>query len=539
MVEAAPTRTAQTKSAATTAVLLVAGALVTVALTAFALRGHTPRTHAALALGLPLATGVFLVLAATRRQWARLSIRRLLTVVVIALPALAILGPVFALPQLRQLFAFRVALAFIGVAGAIWLILTRPRWRLEAATFAFLYGAWLCWLVITLSWAPYPKAGLRYLFLFVALGALAIATASAGTSRRRLNHLMLALGSVYGLSLLIGLAEIALHRHLPTASPKYAHRATPAGFFFNTNDFATYLVLCWPYALLLPYFRRTSRSVALCIAALLLTIGVLLFTGSRDSLLALGVEVLIVAVLLTLRAGRRARAAVAILIVVFLFGMGFLLTGHGGRLGASFKVTQLVGQIEHGGGSGGVRTELQIAGLRAAATRFFLGVGPGNAEPIVAQQNPSFTVINLHDWYLEVFVDGGLPGLLLFLLIYVLALSSMVRVARYARDPLLRYLGLSTAIALAGFFVAIVGPSTPIKFPPMAILFGLAIAILICARREDRGDIAGAAPAIAGLPSGRHDLLDSPSDSSGRTPARVANGRRTLEGDDAKDAGEK
>ena len=72
------------------------------------------------------------------------------------------------------------------------------------------------------------------------------------------------------------------------------------------------------------------------------------------------------------------------------------------------------------------------------------------------------------------FVDGGLPGLLLFLTIYLLLLVSMVRVARYARDALLRYLGSAMAIALAGFCVAIVGPSTAIKFPPMAILFGLA-----------------------------------------------------------------
>jgi teichuronic acid biosynthesis protein TuaE len=138
-----------------------------------------------------------------------------------------------------------------------------------------------------------------------------------------------------------------------------------------------------------------------------------------------------------------------------------------------------------------VRSELQVAGLRAAASRWFLGVGPGNAEVVVIRQNPQFTVFNLHDWWLEVLVDGGLPGLLFFVTIYLLLLAQMVRVARYAGDALLRYLGAATAIALVGFSVAIVGPSTAIKFPPMAILFGLGIAVLIRARREDREPAGG------------------------------------------------
>ena len=128
---------------------------------------------------------------------------------------------------------------------------------------------------------------------------------------------------------------------------------------------------------------------------------------------------------------------------------------------------------------------------RAAAARWFLGVGPGNAEVVVIRQNPQFTVFNLHDWWLEVLVDGGLPGLLFFVTIYLLLLAQMVRVARYAGDALLRYLGAATAIALVGFSVAIVGPSTAIKFPPMAILFGLGIAVLVRARREDREPAGG------------------------------------------------
>jgi teichuronic acid biosynthesis protein TuaE len=501
MAEPTPQNDILAPGSAATAALVVGGAVVTAGLMGFALRGPESSIHLAIALGLPLVMGVAVIVVLARRRLARLRVSRLLVAAVVALPALAVLGPALALPHLRTLFAFRVVLALVGFCGLLWLIVVRRRWRFEATTFAFLFGAWFCWLVITLAWAPDRGAGLRYLFLFGALGAIAIATASAGVSRRRLTYLLYTLAIVYGLSLLIGTAEWRLRIHLPTASPIYAHRSQPSAFFLNTNDFATYLALCWPFVLLLPTLRRRAWVVALTAAALLITFVVLLFTGSRTSLLALVVETVVVGAVIAMRGDRRTRLVVAAVAVVAVLGVGFLLAGRGGSLGSAFSVTQLAGQVKSGNGSGAVRSQLQIAGLHAAASRWFAGVGPGNAEIVVARQNPQFTVFNLHDWWLEVFVDGGLPGLLAFLTIYLLLLASMVRVARYARDAQLRYLGAATATALAGFIIAIVGPSTAVKFPPLAILFGLGIAVLIRARREDRESPAGPAaggPAAAG-----------------------------------------
>ena len=441
---------------------------------------------------------MFLVVA--RDRLARLPVSRLLVVAVVALPALAILGPAFALPHLRALFGFRVALGLIGLVGLVWLIVARRRWRFEATTYVFLFGAWCCWLVSD-AVVGARSPGRRALPASACQpGRGRRGDRQRGPRRRRLTYLALTLAVVYGLSLMIGTAEWRLHIHLPTASPIYAGRGIPAGFFLNANDFATYLALCWPFVLLLPSLRRRPVVVALTAVALLATVAVLLFTGSRTSLLALGVETVAVGVVVAVTSGRRTRLVVATLTLVALLGAGLLLAGRGGSFGTAFSLGQLAGQVQSGSGSGAVRSELQTAGLRAAASRWFLGVGPGNAEVVVARQNPLFTVVNLHDWWLEVFVDGGLPGLLFFVTIYLLLLAQMVRVARYASDALLRYLGTATAIALVGFAVAIVGPSTAIKFPPMAILFGLGIAVLIRARREDRESTAGLAVANDGSP---------------------------------------
>ena len=228
--------------------------------------------------------------------------------------------------------------------------------------------------------------------------------------------------------------------------------------------------------------------------------------GSRASLLTFGLETVIVVAVVVAHGTPRVRRGAVVLVVVVVLGAGVLLSGHGGSTFGKFTLTKIAGEVRSGQGSGGVRFDLQIAGLRAAATRYFLGVGPGNAETVVGRQNLQFTIVNLHDWWLEVFVDGGLPALLIFVTIYLMALRSAVRVARWARDPLLRYLGLATAVSLAGLTVAMIGPSTAIKFPPMAILLGLAVAVLIRARREgqEQSELSSE-PARAGLRSAIED----------------------------------
>jgi len=519
------------------AAVLAAATVATAGLTDYALRGRAPLAHAVLAVGLPLALGVVLLLVVARRRLARLRVGFLLAVGLAALPALAVVGPSLALPHFRQLYAARLVMAAVGFGGLLWVILLRRRLRLEARTFAALYGAWLCWLLVTLAWAPYPGAAPHYLFLFVGLGVVAFATASCGTSRRRLVWLVLLLAAAYGLSLIVGLAEWRLHLHLPSASPAYARHGKTAGYFFNTNDFGTYLAFCWPFVLLLPSLRRRRRVVVVTVVALLVTLFVVRYTTSRTSVLAIGLETVVVAFAVARRSGRRLRVAAGVLVVIAFAAVAVALAGG---FGSALSATNLVSQVQSGTGSGGVRSELQVAGLRAAATRWFLGVGPGNAEPLVAAQNPSFAIVNLHDWWLEVLVDGGLPALLIFLAIWLLLLQAMARVARHARDPLLRYLGAATGVALIGFGIAIVGPSTAVLFPPMAVLLGLAVAILIGARRET------AAPAQAAAddpwrPSDGADLLDSRTTRESAATHGCATttrslGRTVSRGDAARDA---
>ncbi len=458
--------------------LVTGGLLVTAALSAVAARGHArPVIEASLAAALLLA------LWQLRHRIVSLHLRRILAAIVLLMPLAALLGPALAVPGLRSFYAYRLLVAALLALGAAWALLANPRWRLAAPGFLELYALWVAWLCVTMIWAPDRARALTYLASFLLIGILAVATASAGVSQRRFRFLLLSIAAGYALMVLVGTGESLTGHHLPTSGLAAGVR-TASAFFFNPNDLGTFLAMCWPFLLLGLFSTRRRAVLALDVLAIAVGAWVLVDTGSRSALLAIALETLVAAAFVAFRRGIGARITVVIIVAAVMGGIGYLaLSGSTSKL----NVVNLVREQQAGQGSGATRLQLQVAGLRAAATRYFLGVGPGNAEPIVQAQNPDLSIINLHDWWLEVFVDGGFPAFLLYLVLYGYLLQALTKVARRGSGSLVRYSAASTALALVGLVIGSFGPSTMINFLPLGLLFGVGVAVLIRengARRE-------------------------------------------------------
>jgi O-antigen ligase len=131
-----------------------------------------------------------------------------------------------------------------------------------------------------------------------------------------------------------------------------------------------------------------------------------------------------------------------------------------------------------------VRGALLDDGLGMVAETNGLGVGAGNAETRVRALADFPGVANLHNWWLEVLVVGGLVGFALYLLFYLTLLRGQARAARRSADPLVRYMSLAGALSLVGWILGSLGPSTAIHFAPMWIMFGLGMGALVLAARE-------------------------------------------------------
>jgi teichuronic acid biosynthesis protein TuaE len=467
-----------------TVLALLAGALATV-LIVWPLHVHPRRTI----LGLGFLVIVALVLVAGRRL-LRLPMRRALRFLALLVVLAALLGPAVALPQARQVFAFRVLVAVLIFGTLTWALLARPRLRVAPLSLIVWLAAWLGWLLLSLLWAPDKTAGFRYLALLALMVVVLAATTYWGTTRQRLHALLVVLGVALALNLLVATAEGTLGLHLPSSAyggQRITRFAT--GFFFNPNDLATYLAMSLPFLLVGLFLTRRASLRALALLGLALSAYALLHTGSRVALVAIGFETLLVIAVLFARGRVRHRGTIAVIGVALLAGLAFLaFNSSQSSLLDQFQLSAVTQQVESGSGSGGSRVALLRAGWRAALQYDLAGAGPGNAEGLVRQQpNRLGELANLHNWWMEVLVDGGLPGLVFYLLFYVGLFVALWGIGRDSADPQLRFLGTATSIAVAGYVIGCWGPSSVFDFPPMWVLFGLGLAVVLRAERLEEG----------------------------------------------------
>jgi teichuronic acid biosynthesis protein TuaE len=473
-----------TTQGTTTGKAVIGGAAVvcTVLLTGGLLRA--PRlTVAAVAL-----LGVALLAAAAvrdRRRLSRLELSQLLAWLALVLPVAALVGPVAALPALPRVFAFRIILALIAVLGLLVLALGRPRAEWVPGRPLTLLFCWAGWLTLSLAWAPMRGAGVRYLLVAASMLALMVATAWAGSSPRRLRALCILLAIGYGLIVTVPVLELFAGVRLPTSVLFGSSRDQVTSFFRNQNHLGTFVGMAWPFLLATFAFTRRTLPVVGALAGMALGLFALLHTGSRSGLIVYGVETLAIAPFLwsaSSRAARRLLASLDVVLVAAFAAIAFNTSQN--TLLRSLNVSGLYSEAAQGVGSGGVRLSITGQALALLPRFAFVGAGPGNADYFVTAEGEHPHGVNLHDWWLELLADGGLPGFALFVTAYVMLAARMARVRQRTRDPFLRYLSLCIFVALIGYVVGAFGPGSVLSFGPMWILLGMAAAVDRCWRDE-------------------------------------------------------
>ncbi len=450
------------------------------AVAAGALAAYAPVPGVLLAVAL---VGVMLVRVRTLPELGRAA-------VLVALIT-AIIGPNLGVPGHAEVFAFRLVAVLIILGIATWLLMGRglPVPNGLGMPMALVAG-WVGWALVSISWAGSTTDAIRWTTFLIISSGVMLAIPIMASSRRYLSWVLGALAAAFVLSILGALAEVFAGVHFPASALTPREGAFAAtSFFGNQNNFATYLSLTLPYLVLLPVVARDARVRILGAAGAIVAIVFILFSGSKANLVAVGIILIgMLVVLATDRSMRRAFVASVVvvgaalaLIIPSLFGAGIVPIPEQAVAKLSFSTLQA--QVSSGQGSGAVRSTLLTKGIDIAAGTGGVGVGAGNAENTVRSENGYEGVANLHNWTLEVLVDTGVVGLVLYAALYIFMLVGCFRAARGSGDPLMRYMGLAGLLALLGFITGSVACSTVIAFAPMWITFGLCLATIVLARR--------------------------------------------------------
>jgi teichuronic acid biosynthesis protein TuaE len=421
------------------------------------------------------------------------------------LPA-AVLGSFAAWPAWRTLSAFRILYVTLALGAVGWILYHRrlPP-RVHVSPFLLFLGVWVAWTFLSLIWAADKAAGIRYSIFLVMMASLSGGVVLAVNNVKTLRTALYLLLAVFGVSLAIALLEITTDFRLPISGlvgrpERYQWAVT--SFFHNQNDFATYIALWLPCLLATPFFTRRAWTVVGATAGSLLSIICLLYTGSRTNLLALALAIPSLLLVLAFRKGTSSRwwqwvLGVGLICAVAstaCLGMsGVLPVVRLPEIGVQhWRFDTLGAEIEAGSGSGGTRINLIVGGLVALRDSGFLGVGPGNAEHYLRQMPTLETVYNLHNWWMEVLVNGGVLIFVGYLLFYAGLLYGLLRTAMASERNLVAFVAASLLSALVGYTFGALSPSSAIHFTPMWIHFGLSMAVMNMYRKQRAESHAGA-----------------------------------------------
>nr|WP_281505961.1 O-antigen ligase family protein [Chromohalobacter nigrandesensis] len=269
--------------------------------------------------------------------------------------------------------------------------------------------------------------------------------------------------------LVISFANILFGFYLPGSrfdpSVYSGEKVLPTGVFYNPNELAIFIIVSLPLVFSffshLRFFSKNGVLFSISIASFL----ILFLTGSRLGLISAGVVFISYFFLLWVRNSYyEYLAKVALmsffLFLVFLFPFLLILLGS---LGLEECAASLLGS----------RYNLIVAAFEVAKNSYFLGVGVGNAEHFVSNLPADIydgPIINIHNMVMEVFVELGVLGLLIYFFVYLITLNRMIKPRRWSQGD---------KVFLDGAFLSLLG--FLIMSPSGSSVVGMGITWLILA----------------------------------------------------------
>lgn len=380
-----------------------------------------------------------------------------------------------------RLSLFRISLMTMFAFSLINVLVTGRIRILNVSPTMYLYLAWIVWTAISGLWAPSENRYFRYMSLAVTYSALVIVVPMLAKSTIKYRTVLKYVSGIVILSVSLGVLEKFTGFRL-TASRQWAFRNEVTSFFHNPSHFAAALVMFSPFIVHSFLNKRRLGSVKAIVLIIILILGfyMVMHTGSRGAVLSL-VVVLASTVLLSSREGAQLVRLSAFLMVTLSALLLLIPVMPTIPLAIQDKLSSLTALGEFIAGSD--RLVLMRNALRLWESSPLIGWGAGASELLLERIDPLGGVYSLHSWVLELLVNTGLVGLMLFALFYLLLLVQLVKAHRYNADAYVRYVagclftGLVSAIPLS--FVL----GSLMTFPVFWLYIGLSLGLLRLHRR--------------------------------------------------------
>lgn len=412
----------------------------------------------------------------------------------------AIFEYTYAIPYSSKIYAFHILLVIFTIMNIIKIFNDKRTLQRFKSKFIYFYILWFIYIIVTYVWALNKGTALKYIAIYAMMLLLLSNLIIFNDRIRNFKITFKTIGFMFVVSILIGTVELLFGKQLPVVHyydrfSQYKLSATtlidlhyrPIAFFYNPNNFATFISLCIPFLL---YYIFTCKGKIKKILAFILSIlsfSVLILTTSRFNFLSLGLILIVYALVLIREKG--IKTLIYPLIFVLCFGVIYknsrYITRHTDLTKKMTNLNKAYKSVEKGNavrdvgkdGSENVRYTIVYDVIHGVTTeKHILGFGVGNTSEYIKYKGNTHKTYDPHGWFVEITGDFGIPFTILYIIVYIMIICSLYIRGRSRNKNRYIYYGLFTATI--GFFFGSFSPSSITYFLPHWILFAISLSVL-------------------------------------------------------------
>ena len=414
--------------------------------------------------------------------------------------------PLLPVTLLNGSFHFSISricfILLLGIAG--WKTLNRRCsisqlfWKKDKYAMIF-HFVWLLYALLSIFWVKDYLAWFKSIF-FLSVGFVSIIVAQKYIdSDRRINDILVLVSVAIIINIIMGISDITTGNYLfinESRLLKYRANRYPAGWFYNTNDFATMMFVGFNVCFILIQTFKNRLLKVLYTIATSGTLVLILYTTSRANIYGIIISgiVLFVCGLYS----KKPKIIVSLILVVlvallvFTFARPKVLDFKKYVESAKLEVSSLdhvdssKSQVEvinqsHSepdinSSSENTRINLLLNGFVFLKKTYGFGVGSGNTEYWMENFSiyPVGIITNMHNWWGEILTNYGIIIFIGYMVYYCrVGLFSLLKVLQSKEQGEVPYISIMTISILAGFVFSLMSSSSNFSAEWLWAFFGI------------------------------------------------------------------
>lgn len=412
----------------------------------------------------------------------------------------SIFGYTLYFPRHDKIYFFHIFLVICFVLTILNLL--RDRYKLKKVNKKLLgfYAIWFIYICCSFVWSESKSLNIKYITIYAMMISFLFIIVIFNTSKEKFYNSLKVIGLVFLLAITIGIIEAITGTQLPvehyydsilyklTAKELIVLKSRPVVFFFNANDYATFLSMGLPFLLFLTYFAKSIKAKTFYGIFTLLGFTALVFTNSRSSILSIALS-MIVFTLIVFKEGKIKALIYPLVIVVAFAGIykySYLLVSHSsdyeqkmiekmGKIGNMAKMSKTdIGEE----GSENVRATIIydiVTGV--VKEKRVLGFGAGNSIQHLQDVNNTHGIYSVHGLATEILGDFGI-FIILYGLFYLYLLYNLFKIGHKENNYVNKCMAYALLTSLIGFAIGSFSPSSVTYFLPNWLLFALSVSFI-------------------------------------------------------------